>query len=223
MRKDLLLAGAALAMAAPPLSAQDVTPANAAPTTGTEVVVEAPASDVPQASNATPTATDTAATATAPAADVAPAEGTIAAAVVANPQLSTLGAALTSAELTSTLGGAGPFTVFAPTNEAFNLIPAATREQLMQPAYKTSLQTILKYHVVAGNITAAQLRQQIEAGGGTATLQTVAGQPLRASLEGQNIVLTGSNNSKAYISTADVVQTNGTVHVINGILVPGLG
>jgi uncharacterized surface protein with fasciclin (FAS1) repeats len=153
---------------------------------------------------------------------VAPPEGTIAAAVVANADLSSLEAALASADLTTTLGGAGPFTVFAPTNAAFELIPAGTRAQLMDPANKASLAKLLSYHVVPGNITAAQLRRQIAAGGGTANLQTVAGQTLRASLEGEQIVLMGENNSKAYIASADMAQSNGTVHVVNGILVPNL-
>ena len=144
-------------------------------------------------------------------------------AVAANADLSTLGSALTAAELTATLGQPGPFTVFAPTNAAFNLVPAATLSQLMEPANKASLATILQFHVGPGNISAAQLREQIAAGGGTATLQTVAGQTLRASLEGEQIVLMGENNSKAYIASADNAQSNGTVHVVNGILVPRLG
>lgn len=153
----------------------------------------------------------------------APTEGTIAAAVSANADLTTLGGALTAADLTATLSGPGPFTVFAPTNAAFDLIPADTRTALMQPANKASLATILKFHVVEGNVTAAQLKQQIEAGNGTAQLQTVAGQTLSASLEGENIVLTGENNSKAYVTLADQSSSNGTVHVVNGILVPRLG
>jgi uncharacterized surface protein with fasciclin (FAS1) repeats len=158
----------------------------------------------------------------APAGVAAPA-GTIAAAVAANADLSTLEGALTAADVASTLAQPGPFTVFAPTNEAFNLIAANTRTALMDPANRQALATILKFHVVQGNLTADALRQQIQAGGGTAQLQTVAGQPLTATLEGNNIVLTGQNNSKAYITSADNAQSNGTVHVVNGILVPQLG
>ena len=180
-----------------------------------------PGTEMPAATPLPSTATD-AITAAPPAATPAPA-GTIAAAVGANADLSTLGGALTAAELTATLGQPGPFTVFAPTNAAFNLIPAATLTQLMDPANKASLATILQFHVVPGNITAAQLREQITAGGGTASLQTVAGQTLRASLEGEQIVLSGENNSKAYIASADNASSNGTVHVVNGILVPRLG
>ena len=225
MLRNLMLAGAAsaLALSASAISAQTVTtpatddPMTAMPsTTGVEVGAEVPATDTVVA---TPTVEATASAQTT----AAPEEGTIAAAVGANADLTTLGNALTAADLTATLGGAGPFTVFAPTNEAFSLIPAATLTQLMDPANKASLATILQFHVVPGNISAAQLRQQIAAGGGTASLQTVAGQTLRASLEGEQIVLSGENNSKAYIASADNAQSNGTVHVVNGILVPRLG
>ncbi len=222
---SLTAAASALALSASAVSAQTATvPATDDPvttmpsTTGTETTLEAPATG----SVATTVEAETTVQ-TAPAPTAPPAEGTIAAAVGANADLSTLGNALTATELTATLGGAGPFTVFAPTNAAFDLIPAATRTQLMDPVNKESLATILKFHVVPGNISAAQLREQISAGGGTATLQTVAGQTLRASLEGEQIVLMGENNSKAYIASADNAQTNGTVHVVNGILVPRLG
>lgn len=193
-----------------------------APTTGTTGEGESPTDDATttQPAGQQPTGAQPGVTASAQAA--APA-GTIAAAVGANADLSTLGTALSATELTATLGQPGPFTVFAPTNQAFALIPEPVRSQLMQPANREALATILKFHVVPGTITAAQLREQITAGGGTATLQTVAGQTLRASLEGEQIVLMGENNSKAYISSADNAQSNGTVHVINGILVPRLG
>jgi uncharacterized surface protein with fasciclin (FAS1) repeats len=193
-----------------------------APTTGTTGEGESPTDDAAttQPTGQQPTGTQPGVTASAQAA--APA-GTIAAAVGANADLSTLGSALSATELTATLGQPGPFTVFAPTNQAFALIPEPVRSQLMQPANREALAAILKFHVVPGTITAAQLREQITAGGGTATLQTVAGQTLRASLEGEQIVLMGENNSKAYISSADNAQSNGTVHVINGILVPRLG
>ncbi len=229
MLRNLMLAGAAsaLALSASAISAQtETTPATDDPvtampsTTGVGVGAEVPATDTVVA---TPAVEATASTQSAAPPVVAPAEGTIAAAVGANADLTTLGNALTAADLTATLGGAGPFTVFAPTNEAFSLIPAATLTQLMDPANKASLAKILQFHVVPGNISAAQLRDQITAGGGTASLQTVAGQTLRASLEGEQIVLSGENNSKAYIASADNAQSNGTVHVVNGILVPRLG
>ena len=241
MLKKLMLAGAAsaFALSAGAISAQTTTPVEptteaqaatatpeAAPeaTVETQTTVETPVADATVSIDATampaPVTADPAmAAAPAPA---APAEGTIAAAVLANADLSSLEAALVSADLTTTLGGAGPFTVFAPTNAAFDLIPAATRTQLMDPANRASLTKLLTFHVVPGNITSAQLREQIAAGGGTANLQTVAGQTLRATLEGEQIVLTGENNSKAYIASADMAQSNGTVHVVNGILVPNL-
>lgn len=231
MLKKLMLAGAAsaFALSAGAISAQTTTPveptteapaATTMPEAAPEATVETPVADVTASTDAAvapPVTTPTEAPVAA-----APAEGTIAAAVLANADLSSLEAALVSADLTATLGGAGPFTVFAPTNAAFDLIPAATRTQLMDPANKPSLAKLLSYHVVPGNITSAQLRQQIAAGGGTANLQTVAGQTLRASLEGEAIVLTGENSSKAYIASADMTQSNGTVHVVNGILVPNL-
>ena len=237
MLKKLMLAGAAsaLALSAGVTSAQTTTPVEptieapaatampeAAPEASieTQTTVETPVADATVSTDAA-VALPITTVAEAPVA-AAPAEGTIAAAVVANADLSSLEAALVSANLTTTLGGAGPFTVFAPTNAAFDLIPAATRTQLMDPANRASLTKLLTYHVVPGNITSAQLREQITAGGGTANLQTVAGQTLRATLEGEQIVLTGENNSKAYIASADMAQSNGTVHVVNGILVPNL-
>ena len=194
---------------------------------GTAIAHNAPPMPEPstQPSDPMPTPDDAPADAPAPAPIETPptGESTIASAVAANADLSTLGGALTAADLTATLSGPGPFTVFAPTNAAFELIPAETRTSLMAPANKAALTTLLQFHVVSGNVTSAQLKQQIEAGNGTAELQTVAGQTLKASLEGEQIVLTGENNSKAYVTLADQSSSNGTVHVVNGILVPRLG
>ena len=201
----------------------DLPPGTLPPATEPEPTTTAPPPQSPPttepASDGQPPRADAGAAASG---DEAPA-GTIAAAVAANADLSTLENALTATDVAATLGQPGPFTVFAPTNEAFNLIPANTRTALMDPANKEALATILKFHVVQGNVTADGLRQQIAAGGGTAHLQTVAGQQLTATLEGNVIALTGENNSKAYITTADLSQSNGTVHVVNGILVPRLG
>jgi uncharacterized surface protein with fasciclin (FAS1) repeats len=193
---------------APPEGEVDAT------TTG-DATVTTPVGDVGLSADANVAATT--------AAPVAPAEGTVSAAVAGNADLSTLAGALTSAELIATLNSGGPYTVFAPTNQAFSLIPEATRAQLMSPAQKPALTTLLQHHVIAGNVSEADLRAQIEAGGGTATLQTVAGQTLRASIENGNVVLMGENNSKAYVTQADVAGGNGTIHVVNGILVPRLG
>ena len=184
-------------------------------TVTTDTRVDTPVGEVTTTADA-----QTAATTTAP---VAPAEGTVSAAVAGNADLSTLAGALGSADLIATLNSGGPYTVFAPTNAAFSLIAESTRTQLMSPEQKPALTTLLQHHVIAGNLTADDLRARIEAGGGTATLQTVAGQTLRAGLENGNIVLMGENNSKAYVTEADVAGGNGTIHVVNGILVPRLG
>jgi uncharacterized surface protein with fasciclin (FAS1) repeats len=197
----------ALAMAAPSI-AQNATPVGDEATDATVTTPSTPAADT---------------TTSAMSAQVAPAAGTISAAVAGNAELSTLRTALDSAGLTQTLAGTGPFTVFAPTDAAFAAIDPAVRTQLMSPAQRASLETLLKYHVVAGNISSAQLRERITAGGGTATLTTVAGQSLTAAIENGNIVLQGQNGSKAYVTTADTAESNGTIHVVNGILVPRLG
>ena len=227
-----LAAGTAIAQTAPATTAHQGHRAPAtttAPASTEPTVTEAPATTAattPATDATTPPADASTPPAQADAATAAPATaagGTIAAAVAANADLSTLEGALTAADVASTLAQPGPFTVFAPTNEAFNLIAANTRAALMDPANRQALATILKFHVVQGNLTTAALRQQIQAGGGTAHLQTVAGQELTSTLEGNNIVLTGQNNSKAYITSADNAQSNGTVHVVNGILVPQLG
>lgn len=231
---SLLLSASALACAGPAL-AQDATMPGGNPdvTSPSQPAVpptdmpdapmpDAPTPDTPMPDNGTPTpAMPPEATATAE--PVAPAEGTVSAAVAGNADLSTLASALASADLIATLNSGGPYTVFAPTNQAFSLIAEATRTQLMSPAQKPALTTLLKHHVVAGNVTADDLRGRIEAGSGTATLETVAGQTLRATIEEGNIVLMGENNSKAYVTEADVAGGNGTIHVVNGILVPRLG
>jgi uncharacterized surface protein with fasciclin (FAS1) repeats len=131
-------------------------------------------------------------------------------------------AALTAAGLIPTLSGAGPFTVFAPTDEAFGRIDAAQRTNLMQPAQRDQLVALLSYHVVPGRITAADLEARLAAGGGTATLTTVQGSPITVAKVGDAIVLTGMNGGKSYVTQADVMQSNGVVHVVNGILVPSV-
>jgi uncharacterized surface protein with fasciclin (FAS1) repeats len=127
---------------------------------------------------------------------------------------------VTQAELTATLSGAGPFTVFAPPNTAFEALPAERRTALMDPANKTQLADVLKYHVVAGNVSAADLTRQIEAGGGTAQIETVGGQRLTARIDGGTVVLTGADGRSARVTQGDVPQANGIVHVIDAVLVP---
>lgn len=137
--------------------------------------------------------------------------------------LTTLVKAVQAADLTATLSGPGPFTVFAPTNEAFQRLAPGTLDQLMKPEQKASLTKLLTYHVVAGKLDAAALKSQVEAGGGTATLTTVEGQPLKATLENGALVLTDVGGGKSYVTQYDVEQSNGVVHVVNGVLAPKLG
>ena len=139
------------------------------------------------------------------------------------PNLTTLVAAVKAADLVATLSGPGPFTVFAPTNEAFGRLAPGTVDSLLKPANKPSLVKVLTYHVVPGAITSAQLMQQIAAGGGSAKLTTVEGEPLIATMANGVIALTDVNGNKSYVETADVRQSNGIVHVVNGVLVPKLG
>jgi len=141
----------------------------------------------------------------------------------AAPNLSTLVKAITAADLTATLSGPGPYTVFAPTNDAFTRLPPDTLAQLMKPENKALLAKVLTYHVVPGTIDFNQLKAQITAGNGTATLTTVAGQPLKVTITGNNIVtLTSVNGNVSYLETPDVHQSNGIVHVVNGVLLPKL-
>ncbi|WP_374597672.1 fasciclin domain-containing protein [Brevundimonas sp.] len=172
-----------------------------------------PATDAMSAEGAMAPATDAA----APAA----ATGTIVATAQGNSDFSTLVSAVQSAELVDTLNGAGPFTVFAPTNAAFEKVPAATRETLMSPAGKADLTKILTYHVVPGNVTAAALTEQITAGGGSATLTTVEGGTLtaRAGADG-SVTLTDEKGGTARVVQTDVAATNGVIHAIDTVVMP---
>lgn len=133
----------------------------------------------------------------------------------------TLVAAVKAAGLVETLQSAGPFTVFAPTNEAFNLLPAGTVDNLVKPENKKTLTGILTYHVVAGKVSAADLTKLIKEGNGTATLKTVAGGTLTAMMKGKNIVLKDAKGGTATITIKDVDQSNGVIHVIDHVLIPG--
>ena len=132
----------------------------------------------------------------------------------------TLVAAVKAAGLVDTLNGKGPFTVFAPTNAAFALLPAGTVDTLLKPENKGTLTSILTYHVVPGKVTATQLIGKIKAGGGTAMLTTVQGETLKASLSGSNVVLTDAKGGQAMVTIADVPQSNGVVHVVDHVLLP---
>ncbi len=205
----LFAAAPAIAQTAP----SGTTPAQTAPT-GT-----APAQTPMQ----TPAQAGTGAPA-APAAAQPAATATIAGALPTLPNRATLAKLVTAAGLGTTLAGPGPFTVFAPSDEAFTRLPAGALDTLMKPEAKPTLATILKYHVVAGAVTSDQLKAQITSGGGKAVLTTLAGQPLTASVgPNGNIELTDVAGSKAYVDTADVKATNGVVHLTNGMSVPKIG
>ncbi len=132
----------------------------------------------------------------------------------------TLVAAVTAAGLVETLSGPGPFTVFAPTAAAFAKLPAGTVESLVEPANKATLAKILTYHVVAGRVSAAQLIEQINAGGGSAALTTVEGGTLTASLRGDSVILTDEKGGTATVTQADVFQSNGVIHVTDTVSMP---
>lgn len=164
----------------------------------------------------------TAATATPAAAQTPAATGTIADAAMSNPKLSTLVTAVKAADLAGTLAGPGPFTVFAPENEAFTRLAPGTLDTLLKPENKPTLTKVITYHVVPGTVTLAQLREQIKAGGGKTTLTTVEGSPLTVAEEGAAIALTDVSGNKSYVAQPDLTASNGVVHVVNGVVVPKL-
>jgi len=133
----------------------------------------------------------------------------------------TLVAAVKAAGLVETLKGKGPFTVFAPTNAAFGMLPSGTVAKLLEPENKSSLTRVLTYHVVAGRLTSDDLKKAIKAGEGTATLKTVSGGMLWATMNGpSNIVIKDELGNVADISTYDVLQSNGVIHVIDRVVMP---
>jgi uncharacterized surface protein with fasciclin (FAS1) repeats len=133
----------------------------------------------------------------------------------------TLVAAVKAAGLVDTLSGAGPFTVFAPTNAAFAKLPAGTVDTLLQPANKAMLQSVLTYHVVPGRLTAADLMARIKAGNGKARLTTVQGGTLTASMMGNKIMLTDAKGGMSHVTQGNVMQSNGVIHVTDGVSIPG--
>lgn len=132
----------------------------------------------------------------------------------------TLVAAVKAAGLVETLQGKGPFTVFAPTNEAFAKLPAGTVDNLLKPENKGVLSTVLTYHVVAGKFSAADVVKAIKAGNGTAELKTVQGGKLFAMIVGKDVVLKDEKGNTAKVTIADVDQSNGVIHVIDSVLMP---
>lgn len=132
----------------------------------------------------------------------------------------TLVAAVKAAGLVETLEGTGPFTVFAPTNSAFNKLPAGTVETLLKPENKAKLTAVLTYHVVPGKLDSKELMSMIKAGMGKAALKTVQGENLYVSMKGKKIMITDENGGVATVTIADVNQSNGVIHVIDKVLLP---
>ncbi|WP_298224785.1 fasciclin domain-containing protein [Flavobacterium sp.] len=132
----------------------------------------------------------------------------------------TLVAAVKAAGLVETLQGKGPFTVFAPTNAAFDKLPKGTVETLLKPENIKTLQTILTYHVVAGKMNSGDIAKAIKAGKGKATLKTVSGGTLTAWMKGKDLYITDENGKSAKVTIADVNQSNGVIHVIDNVVTP---
>ncbi|MBG9378202.1 fasciclin domain-containing protein [Panacibacter sp. DH6] len=132
----------------------------------------------------------------------------------------TLVAAVKAAGLVETLKGKGPFTVFAPTNDAFAKLPAGTVETLLKPENKAKLTSILTYHVVAGNLDAAAVMDAIKKGNGKAVLTTVNGQTLTAAIDNGKVKLTDENGGAAYVTATDLKASNGVIHVIDAVVLP---
>ncbi|MGI8555473.1 MAG: fasciclin domain-containing protein [Pyrinomonadaceae bacterium] len=132
----------------------------------------------------------------------------------------TLVAAVKAAGLVDTLESKGPFTVFAPTNEAFDKLPAGTVDTLLKPENKAMLQKILKYHVIAGDYNSKKIMAAIKKGKGKATFKTVEGGTLTATMDGNTLVLTDEKGGMSRVTIADVKQSNGVIHVVDTVLMP---
>ena len=138
----------------------------------------------------------------------------------AAPNLSTLVAAAQAAGLVETLAGEGPFTVFAPTDEAFAALPEGTVETLLEPENSDQLTKILLSHVVAAEATSEAAMSMIEDDGGSHEVETVSGDTITLSMEGDSLIVTDESGNAATVTTADVMQSNGVVHVIDTVLMP---
>lgn len=166
---------------------------------------------------------EVAADAAAPAEAAAPAQPTgIALEIGAKPEHKTLANALTAAGVSEKLAGQ-PFTIFAPTDQAFAAVPQSMTDWLMNPGNTESLAKVLTYHVVPGRVTAEDIFAKIKAGGGKATLNTIEGEALTFTEVQGNIKVDGTQGSSGFITQPDVEQSNGNIHVINGVLMPTLG
>lgn len=132
----------------------------------------------------------------------------------------TLVAAVKAADLVGTLKGKGPFTVFAPTNAAFDKLPAGTVATLLKPESKSQLSKILTYHVISGNLDAAAVVAAVKKGNGKAVVTTVSGGKLTVTLDNEKVKLTDESGNSAYVVAADLKGSNGVVHVIDGVVLP---
>lgn len=132
----------------------------------------------------------------------------------------TLVAAVKAADLVATLKSKGPFTVFAPTNAAFDKLPAGTVESLVKPENKTTLTKILTYHVLTGKFDSNAIAKRIKAGGGSASFKTVSGDTLTARMNGNSLVLRDEKGGTSTVSIANVYQSNGVIHVVDTVLLP---
>ncbi|MDB5696678.1 MAG: fasciclin [Sphingomonas bacterium] len=149
-----------------------------------------------------------------------PANRSLAVNVAAPPNLATFARALTAGGVADTLAGPGPFTLFAPTDEAFARLAPGTVQALLKPENRASLTALLRLHLVTGRVTSAELIRRVRAGGGRASLTSVAGEPIAVSTTGGIVTLTDRGGNKSYVETADVRHSNGTMHVVNGVLLP---
>ncbi|QRR02119.1 fasciclin domain-containing protein [Dyadobacter sandarakinus] len=132
----------------------------------------------------------------------------------------TLVAAVKAAGLVETLSGTGPFTVFAPVNSAFDALPAGTVDNLLKPENKSTLSSVLTYHVIPGKVDSKSVAKMIKDGNGKAMAKTVQGEELTFSMKGKDLIVTDSKGNMAKVTTADVYQSNGVIHVIDKVLMP---
>ena len=132
----------------------------------------------------------------------------------------TLIAAVSAAGLVDALKGPGPLTVFAPTNAAFAKLPAGTVDTLLKPENKSTLTAVLTYHVVPGRVSAADLVEKIKAGNGKAQIKTLQGGTLTASMMGDMVMLTDAKGGMSHVTQADVMQSNGVIHVVDSVVLP---
>lgn len=170
---------------------------------------------------ATTTEASAESTASAASAETPAASGTIVEVAQGNADFSTLVSAVQAAGLVETLNGAGPFTVFAPTNAAFENIPAETLQGLLTPEQRDTLTAVLTYHVVSGRVDAATLIEQLQAGGGSATVTTVQGGELTARVVEGGVVLTDAAGNQSRVVQTDVTASNGVIHAIDTVVMPG--